>query len=109
MLNIISHSQGDIALSSHKSQGTYKEGGVIGSLNLALVPDCGDRCTEVHGKTHSNQTYLHCMSSDEEMPPENEITHVREKVNTFIFLINTWLILLFFWERLLFAGYLFTI
>lgn len=41
MLNIIPHTQGDIALSSHKSQGIYKEGWVIVSLNLALVPDSG--------------------------------------------------------------------
>ena len=61
-----------------------KEGGVIQSVSLALVPDYCDtynkvivneRCMEKH--TQKN-TYLLCMTDDEEMLPQNERTHFRE-------------------------------
>lgn len=71
-----------------------------------MVPD-GLKCTE---KTHSNQIYLQCMTSDEVLPQENEITHFGENVNTFLTLVNTLLILHFlFGEMFQFAGLLFTI
>lgn len=41
------------------------------SLNLSLVPDCGDRCIEVYGR---NTLKPNISRSDEETPPENKKT-----------------------------------
>lgn len=40
---------------------------------------------EMHGETHLNPTYLHCLTSDEEVPPENKRTHCREMFNDLFF------------------------
>lgn len=57
------------------------------SLNYALVPDCGFSCTEVsvrYMEKHT-KTYLHHMTSEEEMPSENERTHFKVEVMTDFF------------------------
>lgn len=53
---------------------------VFTSLNLALVPDCGDSSIEVYGRCLEKHTYLRRKTSDEEKPRENEGTHLRELV-----------------------------
>lgn len=53
------------------------------SLSYAPVPDCGFSCTEVNVRYMEKhiKTYLHHMTSKEEMPSENERTHFRAEVN----------------------------
>ena len=52
------------------------------SQNLALLRDCGDNCIEVYGRYVEKHPitceHLRCNSSDEKMPPESEIKHLRQ-------------------------------
>lgn len=47
-----------------------KAGRVIKLLNLTWW--------QLHGGTHPNLTYLCCVTSDKEMPPEKERIHFRD-------------------------------
>ena len=70
---------------------TREEGGVATSLNLALVPDCGDSCIEAYGRCmEKNTRYLLHMASEDEIPPENNRRLYREKVNYWFLFPNDW-------------------
>lgn len=63
----------------HRQEGKKNEEGT--SVKLALVPECGVNYINMQEKRTKTKTHLHRMTSEEKMPPENERTYFRKKVN----------------------------